>query len=154
MYGLETLHLTQAMSNKLDAFQMRGLRRILQRQSTFIDRRNTNSRLLEEATAIAFPTPGDNRKICRFSEFHMQRRAKLLGHILRSSNTDPLRQVSCEPNTANRVDYGRKRVGKPRQNWLHHTKKYIYENILNGHNYEESKLEDNRVYAAATRRTF
>ena len=54
---------------------------------------------------------------------------------------------------ANRVDYGRKRVRKPRQNWLHHTKKYIYENILNGHNYEESQLEDNRVYAAATSQT-
>ena len=128
---------------------MHGLRRILQRQSTFIDRRNNkNSRLLEEATAIAFPTPKDSRKICPISEFHMKRRAKLLGHIHRSSNIDPLRQVSCEPNTANRVDYGRKRVGKPRQNWLLHTKKY-----LNGQNYEESQLEDNRVYAAATRRT-
>ena len=52
LYGLETIHLTQAMSKKLDAFQMHGIRRILQRSSTFVDRGNTN---------IAFPSRGDRR---------------------------------------------------------------------------------------------
>ena len=36
LYGLETIHLTQAMSKKLDAFQMHGIRRILQHSSTLV----------------------------------------------------------------------------------------------------------------------
>ena len=77
LYGLETIHLTQAMSRKLDAFQMRGLRRILQRNSTFIDRRNTNKSLLEEASSIAYPSRCDRRKFIPFSEYHMNRRVKI-----------------------------------------------------------------------------
>lgn len=154
LYGLETIHLTQAMSRKLDAFQMRGLRRILQRNSTFIDRRNTNKSLLEEASSIAYPSRCDRRKIIPFSEYHMNRRAKLLGHILRSNGDDPMRQISFLPDSAHRVEYGTKRVGKPRQNWLHHTKKYVYENILGHYDYGETQMNDQRVYEAAVSRQF
>ena len=154
LYGLETIHLTQAMSRKLDAFQMRGLRRILQRNSTFIDRRNTNKSLLEEASSIAYPSRCDPRKIIPFSEYHMNRRVKLLGHILRSNGNDPMRQISFLPDSAHRVEYGTKRVGKPRQNWLHHTKKYVYENILGHYDYGETHMNDQRVYEAAVSRQF
>jgi hypothetical protein len=154
LYGLETIHLTQAMSRKLDAFQMRGLRRILQRNSTFIDRRNTNKSLLEEASSIAYPSRCDRRKIIPFSEYHMNRRVKLLGHILRSNGNDPMRQISFLPDSAHRVEYGTKRVGKPRQNWLHHTKKYVYENILGHYDYGETQMNDQRVYEAAVSRQF
>ena len=83
----------------------------------------------------------------------MNRRAKLLGHILRSSNDDPMRQVSFLPHSASRVGYGKKRVGKPRQNWLHHTKRFVYEQVLGYHNFDEH-TDDNCVYAAAMSRSF
>ena len=153
LYGLETIHLTQALSKSLDAFQLRSLRKILKRPPTFIDRSCTNQKILEEATAIAFPTRGDNRQIIRFSDYHMNRRCKLLGHIIRSSNDDPMRQVSFVDSTASRVDYGTKRVGKPRQNWLHITKKFAYENVLRHHNFDEN-TDDARIYAAALNRDF
>ena len=50
-----------------------------------------------------------------------------------------MRQISCLPDSAHRVEYGTKRVGKPRQNWLHHTKKYVYENILGHYDYGETQ---------------
>ena len=154
LYGLETIHLTQALSKKLDAFQMRGIRRILNRRSTFVDRSNTNKSLLDEATLTAFPSRGDRRKIIPFSKFHMQRRVKLMGHILRSNNSDPMRQISFLPDSAQRTDYGIKRVGKPRQNWLHHTKKYVYENVLGHYEYSETQVNDQKVLEAAIRRQF
>ena len=46
LHGLETIHLTGAMLKKIDAFQMRCLRRILKIPSTFIDRRNSNKVVL------------------------------------------------------------------------------------------------------------
>ena len=86
LYGLETVHLTQAMLKKIDAFQIRGLRKILNLPSTFI--------------------------------------------------------------------YGKKRSGRPRQNWLHYTKKYIYEEKLQRYNYEETILDDGHIYNAANARIF
>jgi microsomal dipeptidase-like Zn-dependent dipeptidase len=45
IYGLETLHLTQAMLKKIDAFHVRGLRSI-GLETTFVNRRNTSEFVL------------------------------------------------------------------------------------------------------------
>ena len=135
------------MAKKLNDFQMRGIRKILNKAPTVINRANTNRKLLE-ATAIAFPSPGDNRKIILFSQFHDARRVNLLGHIFQSSNDDPLRQLSFLPRSTCRINYGKKRVGKPRQNWIYHAKKFVYEKTLSHLNSEETPAHDNIFYAA------
>ena len=109
----------------------------------------TNARLLEEASMTAFPSRDDQRKILLFSEFHNLRRAKLLGHILRSTNSDPLRRVSFMPNSASRIDYGKKRIGKPQQTWLHHAKKFVWEETLGRLSYEETQVQDSFIYNAS-----
>ena len=122
LYGLETVHLTEAMLNKIDAFQIRGLRKILNLPSTFIDRRFTNRYVLRRASDL-MSTHGSHENNLLFSHCYIERRAKLLGHIARTTQQDPLRQISFQPNSVNRVPYGKKRHGRPRQNWLHYTKK-------------------------------
>ena len=154
LYGLETIHLTQSLAKKLDAFQYRGLRKIMGMSSTFINRANTNQKLLEAASATAYPNPGDARKVLPFSKYHEERRVKLLGHILRSNDQDPMRQASFIPSSALRVDYGKKRVGRPRQNWLMFSKKYAYENKLLRLNYQEEAEQDQYIYSAAQQRHF
>ena len=42
------------------------------------------------------------------------------------------------PSSASRIDYGKKRVGKPRQTWLHHTKKIVWEEMRGRISYEET----------------
>ena len=127
LYGLETVHLTKAMLNKIDTFQIRGLRKILNLPSTFIDRRFTNRYVLRRASDL-MSTHGNHENNLLCSHCYNERRAKLLGHIARTTQQDPLRQISFQPNSVNRVPYGKKRHGRPRQNWLHYTKKqkYIY----------------------------
>eukprot|EP00975_Prorocentrum_lima_P008290 1770936-Prorocentrum_lima.AAC.1 len=44
LYGLESLQLTAAQRDKLDVFHLKGLRKILHLQTTFVRRDNTNSR--------------------------------------------------------------------------------------------------------------
>ena len=53
-------------------------------------------------------------KIC---EAHTKRKLKLWGHIIRTDNEDPLGQVTLRPGTATSIHPGRRRVGKPRQDW-------------------------------------
>ena len=51
------------------------------------------------------------------SELVREKRIKLVGHILRTSEEDRFRQVSYKPNSANTFEIGKWRVGGPRQNW-------------------------------------
>ena len=154
LYGLETVHLTGAMLKKIDAFHMRCLRRILKIPSTFIDRRYSNRVVLQRCTEILFANQGDQRQFEVFSQSYLHRKSKLLGHVLRAGPEDPMRQISFQPYSAVRPQYGRKRVGRPKQNWLHYAKKHTFEHILLGYDYLESPDEDARIYNAAINRTF
>ena len=154
LYGLETVHLTDAMLRKIDAFQMRCLRKILKIPSTFIDRRFSNRFVLQRCTEVLFSTLGGQRVFELFTQSYSRRKSKLLGHVLRTSQGDPMRQVSFQPNSAYRVQFGKKRVGRPKQNWLHYAKKHTFENILRGYEYTETPDEDERIYNAALNRTF
>ena len=154
LYGLETVHVTGAMLKKIDAFHMRCLRRILKIPSTFIDRRYSNRVVLQRCTEILFANQGDQRQFEIFSQSYLHRKSKLLGHVFRAGPEDPMRQISFQPYSAVRPQYGRKRVGRPKQNWLHYAKKHTFEHILRGYDYLESPDEDAPIYNAAINRTF
>ena len=47
LYRFETVELTQSVLSRFENFQFRGLRKILKMHTTFIDRRNTNSRCIQ-----------------------------------------------------------------------------------------------------------
>ena len=59
-----------------------------------------------------------NMDLRMFSSIWQQRKLSLLGHIVRSAPSDPMRQVPFEKGTlVPRLEF-RKRPGKPRQQWL------------------------------------
>ena len=121
LYGLETVHLTQTQQKKVNAFQLRGIRKILGLSTTFVNRSNRNEYVLQRANEEIGHTPGTPSKIKSFSELLKDRRMKFAGHILRSNNSDPLRRVSFEPNSAVSYNVGKRRAGGPRQQWLLYT---------------------------------
>ena len=120
LYGLETIQLTRAEQDRIDAFQMKMFRRVLQVPPTHVDREWTNQkviRMLIDTTKY---------KHVRLSETWRKRKITLLGHILRSPTTDPMRQVLFEQGTyAPRIEHTR-RVGKPTANWLIETCKEAF----------------------------
>ena len=73
---------------------------------------------------------------------------------MRSDNNDPLREISFQPDSAYRVEYGTKRIGKPRQNWIHQTKKYIYVTKKSLFSYSEDRDEDDKIMKWAQDRDF
>ena len=133
LYGLETIHLTGAMLKKIDAFQMRCLRRILKsHRLSLIDEISTKS-FCKDVQQFFTPNQGDQREFELFSQSYLHRKSKLLGHVLRAGPEDPMRQISFQPNNAIRAPYGRKRVGRSKQNWLQYAKKHTFEHILRRH---------------------
>ena len=95
-------------------------------------------------------TGQSSRLVCVYAD----KKASLLGHILRTEDDDPLRQVTFQPGTAYRVEYGKKRIGKPRQNWIHQAKKYVYVEKLHLFSYNEANTEDNQLLRFAVNRRF
>ena len=63
MYGLESAQLNDSLKNKLDVFQLKGLRKILGLTTTFINRENTNALVYqkanEEVNETLRPTAGN-----------------------------------------------------------------------------------------------
>ena len=72
-------------------------------------------------TAAVF---GEHRKKLRaFSEDYKYRKTKLLGHVIRADNSDPMRKVTFAPNTVEEWGFAQRRVGRPKDQWLHEAKK-------------------------------
>ena len=72
-------------------------------------------------TAAVF---GEHRKKLRaFSEDYKYRKTKLLGHVIRADNDDPMRKVTFAPNTVEEWGFAQRRVGRPKDQWLHESKK-------------------------------
>ena len=126
VYGLETIHLSDAILSKLDAFQLKGIRKILNIQTTYMNRANTNARVFERASTIANPKSKPNKNIRPFSHYVQTRQESLLKHVVRSTNDDPLRQCTLEFNRPTPFKVLKRRIGRPRLNWTSEAYKRIY----------------------------
>ena len=71
-YGLETVQLTGAILKKVDAFQLRCLRKILKTPSAFIDRRYFNRVVSQRCTELLFANQGGQREFEVFSHSYLQ----------------------------------------------------------------------------------
>ena len=93
-YTLETLELTPSHQRTLDTLYYRGLRKILHKPATYIDRTRTHDRLLTLANQIAKrASRSAPAKHQPFSTYYAQRRRRLLGYSLRAPNTNISRQA-------------------------------------------------------------
>ena len=110
LYGSECVQLTSSDPDKITAFQMKSLRRILKIPPTFIDRTYTDHKvnhILRDDHHI---------QVEMFTTTWMNKKIKLLGHILRADTNDPMRQVMFESTTSlPRITLAR--PGRPRAAW-------------------------------------
>ena len=150
LYNLETMCLTQSLRKKFDTFHLRGLRKILQVPTTYVDRRYTNARVYELASQIAYPND-PTKSVRPFSAILDEKRVHLAGRILRAANSDPLRQVVYEPNTATVKRIGKRRVGRPRLNWAYNTNEFIHSQG-NDTGYAASSEQDKSISEFAQQR--
>ena len=128
IYGLESMQLTQATAQKLDTFHLKGLRVMLKMETTFVNRENNNELVYARATQAlrAESTPGAARSVEKLSVSYEKAKIRLFAKILTAQGGDPLSTVTflrgLEPHA-----YGKKRVGRPRLNWITETTKLFWE---------------------------
>ena len=94
-------------------------------------------------TAAVF---GEHKKKLRaFSEDYKYRRSKLLGHIIRADNSDPMRKVTLAADNIVEWGFDKRRVGRPKDQWLFETKKAAWKKCRH--------LEDRQGHKKQNKRT-
>ena len=137
IYAFDSLHLTDTCKRKLDAFHMRGLRYVFDIPPAFISKISNkkvlemaNKTLIKESLEALKPDvftqnmkdrslfkPEDFKQIIPITELIQKKQQSLLGHLLRASEENPERKVTCtEKALPRRANY--RRIGGPRQHWL------------------------------------
>ena len=102
----------------MDILFFRGLRRILQKPSTFIDRAWMHERLFRAANSLTQNNPA-SRKYISFGLYYRQRRRKLWAHRLRAPPTNLCRLAILTPESLDLCNRRqKKRVGGPRYTWF------------------------------------
>lgn len=118
VYGLESTMLTPTLLNKLDVLQLKGIRKILNIKTTFVERANTNERVFQQANQIKNPRGDPDKNMASFSTYVRKRKHALLAHTIRAGNADPLRESTLQPDSAVPVAVRKRRVGRPRDHWV------------------------------------
>ena len=153
LYGIESLEFTESLKTRLNAFQMKGLRHILKIDHSFWSH-VTNNEIIGKANVVADTKENitsnwqqilqnrnnKERQIKLVSEVIEDRQTKLLGHILRSNDGDPMKQV-CFNNEGYQHLYEKRRVGRPRVNWVRQTMKRTFNKMYEDEVYMEDDEE-------------
>jgi len=127
LYGLETMQLTQNEKLRIDAHQMKGIRRILNIPPTHVDRTWTNELVMKKANEEA--DMKGNKQILKFTEMWKRLKFKLLGHLLRADYRDPLHQITFKSILKEPRLPIKRRVGRPRDQWIVETMKEAFEHL-------------------------
>jgi hypothetical protein len=85
------------------------------------------------------------KRLRPFSEDYKHRQTKLLGHVIRASNEDPMRKVTFRPNTIRAWGTPLRRVGRPKNQWLHSAKTQVWKKCRH--------MEDRQTHNRPNKRT-
>ena len=85
------------------------------------------------------------KKLRAFSEDYKYRKIKLLGHVIRAGDTDPMRKATFLPSTIKEWGTTHRRVGRPKDQWLYETKKLVWKKCRH--------MEDKQGHSKPDKRT-
>ena len=120
--ALHTAELNKSTLSRLDTLQLKGLRKILRMETTFVNRANTNERVFERANA-ACRVDATARKIRPFSDVYREWKIRLYEQILQLDPEDPVRGATLNEDTLTDKRFERSRVGRPRLKWAAETQR-------------------------------
>ena len=120
-------------------FELKGQRKILNMETTYIKRANTNEEVYRRANAEA-RTDRENT-IRPLSQVLEEKRIKLLGHIIRRPREHPQHQTTFYTRSLIPRTVDRRRVGRPRLSWTHETMKVAW-NLSQGYpfNFQDREM--------------
>ena len=131
LYGMESAELKKSDMDKLNVFQLKGLRKILKMETTFVNRENTNQKVFAAINNAVNRTSRTPRaEIKPFAQMHKEQKLKMYKHILNAKEDDPIRTTTINPQTLRSWTPGVRRSGRPKQHqWAEHAAKEFWAEI-------------------------
>ena len=105
-----------AVLNRLDTFQLKGLRNILKLTTTYINGESTNDYVRTQINN-ALKAAGQN-PLTALTDYHKQRRIIYLCRLIHSDTYEPGTSITFDPETLQPIDHGTQRSGQPRLKWF------------------------------------
>ena len=93
-----------------------------------MDRENSNERVFQLANDIAKSTE-DFPKIRPLTEILVDKKSRLLGHVIRRPRQHPMHQVSFSTVNADFREIQNRRKGRPRQHWIKEAFKNAWDQV-------------------------
>ena len=130
LYGLESAQLNPAVVKRLETFQLKVLRKILQMKTTFVERANTNKLVFDKANEIIKDErEGKKEKqVISFIEAYKKQKMKRALRIIRKPNS-AIHKISFQNTKLKKWIHPNRRSGRPRLSWTEETIKEIWEHI-------------------------
>ena len=154
LYALTTVQINKDKANRLDAFQAKGIRRILGWKTTYIERENTNKKLRKTANKIlneGKPEYKKSKQYERLSKRIKRDRIRYLGHLFREEKNEPTRKAIIIAEHTPNLGW-RKRIGRPRNNWLEETMRDAWNTLRAKLPYGKRKHKDKRIFNLADKK--
>ena len=141
LYGLDSAQLTPSQQKRIEVFQLKGLRKILNMKTTYVERNNTNAEVFRKANELiqnqteAGKTP---KRIKEFVKAYKNSRMKRLTRIFQMSTDHPVRHITFannhpNPNLISPWIPPDRRVGRPRFKWVTETLNDMWINMASTH---------------------
>ena len=126
MYVLSSIPFPRADANKIDAFQMRGLRGIFEIKHPYWSRVYNNRSLGIASDKLR----NEQDKSCfeRLSNRLIERLVVLLAHTIRFDERDPLKRIAVD-ETGDIIRSDFRRAGRPRTKWYDTTKNHAIKKL-------------------------
>ena len=86
-----------------------------------------------------------SKQLRAFSEDYKHRQVKLLGHVIRADNIDPMRKVTFKPNTVRQWCTPLRRVGRPKEQWIQGAKNQAWKKCRHMEDKQGSKNPNKRT---------
>ena len=93
IYGLETIEPTAGAAQALDTLQLKGLRKILDMKTTFVDRANTNEVVYKKAQDVLRSKNQNKPEHCRKKNEWLERQVRPITEVLKEKKLDLLGHV-------------------------------------------------------------
>ena len=134
LYGLESAQLNQTAVNRINTFQLKGLRKILQMPTTFAailslleERQNySNDRVIE--TANQSLAAEGKKRVELFEHTHAKTKTRSFAETVKSHERDPVKTITFT-DELKPWSYANKRHGRPKAKWADEAAKLYWAQI-------------------------
>lgn len=127
LYGLESAELGAATLDKLDVFQLKGLRKILRMDTTYVNRQNTNKVVFETANG-KIREQGGRTELHKFRTAYKNAKTKRVINVIKAGRDDPQNQITFETGLK-AWNHANERIGAPRIKWANEAVKLLWEQV-------------------------